>query len=121
MNYDAPEFGLHFELPEHPTYGQLEDYDTALQAALAQRAEQTDIQYAGTVVRAAASSGLIQNWQSTLNAVPLTQTRSLDGLAVLWACTQIRVYIQTLKALDPKAWRALCAMPVATERELASA
>jgi hypothetical protein len=116
-----PEFGVSFELPDRPTYGQIEDYDRALQVALEKQVEQTDIQYAGTVLRAATESGLIQNWQTVISGVPLSHTRSLDGLAVLWACTQIRWYIQTLKALDPKAWRALCATPAAIEAETGTA
>jgi hypothetical protein len=117
MMFDEEGFGLHFEMPNYPNYGQLEDYDTALQAALDKHAEQTDIQYAGVVVSAAAAAGLIENWHSLHNAVPLTNLRGLDGQAVLWASTQVRAYMQTLKMLDPKAWRAWCGMPVEIETE----
>jgi hypothetical protein len=94
-----------FELPDRPTYGQLEDYDTTLQAGIKQKAEQTDMQYAGLVVKSAAAAGLIENWQPALHpGVPLTNLRGQDGAIVLWASEEIRAYVKQVKALDPKPW-----------------
>lgn len=110
-----------FELPDRPTYGQLEDYDTTLQAGLKQKAEQTDMQYAGLVVKSAAAAGLIENWQPALQpGVPLTNLRGQDGAIVLWASEQIRAYIKRLKTLDPKAWPTSSATPAtsATSTEI---
>jgi hypothetical protein len=110
-----------FDLPDRPTYGQLEDYDTDLQASLAKRAEQTDLQYAGAIVHAAAVAGLIGDWQPAANSgVPLTNLRGQDGPAVVWASGEIRAYIRRIKSPDPKAWLPSSGMPAMSATSAAS-
>lgn len=93
--------GVSFEFEEHPTWGQVDDFEEALKRLWADNAKLTPAQIAGRNLLAAIEVGLVSNWQSARRpGVPLTKPGELDGEAVLWAGREVSAHMKRIKELS---------------------
>lgn len=119
MLYKEETLGASFELPVDPDFGQIDQFDTKLQAAFGSQAEMTDAQYSGALVKTAAEVGLIQKWECvTRPGVPLSNLAKQDGRVIAWAGLVLRGYLRQVKTVDPKACGPWLPMREETERPL---
>lgn len=112
MRFENAALRASFEMPDDPDFDQIIGYDNALSQAFDAAAGnlQNDA-YMGEIVKAAASVGLINAWETrSRDGVPLSNLNKQSGRVVLWAGAAIREYILALKQVDPKSLEPVSSM-----------
>lgn len=102
--------GVSFDLPDFLTVDQLDAYQAALQAAIAQHSNGkspgviniTDARYFAIVYGTAVESGLISNWRCERQPeVSPAMVGGADARVIIWTGRAVRDYVREITEIPP--------------------